>query len=621
MKIHQKSSQGSALLLTLVATGILTLALGSYLYLVSHQFRSTARSQQWNSSIPIAEAGIEEAIAHLNRNYNTNGINKLTPDVNSGGWGPITSDTIEKVHEFEDGSRYVVQIKNPTTLNPEIYTEGYARYYGINSAVPFFASTAGGGNPEESKFVQRNVRAVTRLMPLFDHAIAADGTIDFSGIVETDSFNSRDPLLSTGGVYVDGVYVNGQYDASKRNGNGDVATNADIERSLNVGNGKIRGRVSTGPDSTADTLDIGPNGAVGDTTFVDTGGEGVQEGYYDNDMNVDFEDVDLPFTNGGSASGGTRTEYEIVTTPRSTDCSCSGYTTSPCCTPPVGPNGEVGEVTVVTEPETTAAQPPAGSYIGTLTPQWTTVRNSKTAPTGDFRNVEINTRAVSSTSYPSPGTYVGTVTTKVKNNGTTTYEYNEITGYDYEKVGSYSYAKITGYKRDFSVHTTNSFTKTYQYIFEGGKKYEVASITGSVLVEGPGVAEVLCTGDISITGNDDGIWIRPGASLKLYCAGETASITGQGIMNEGGAAENFSYYGLPTNTKVNITGNGTFIGTIYAPDAVVNLKGGGSGEEDFIGALIAKEVNMVGKFKFHYDEALAAFGPSRGYRVTSWREE
>ena len=93
MKIRNTNpSCGSVLMLTLVSTGILTLALGSYLYLVSGQFRATARSQQWNASIPIAEAGLEEAMAHLNRNFNTNGINYVAPVTTSGGWTWIEWD-------------------------------------------------------------------------------------------------------------------------------------------------------------------------------------------------------------------------------------------------------------------------------------------------------------------------------------------------------------------------------------------------------------------------------------------------------------------------------------------------------------------------------------------------
>ena len=80
------------------------------------------------------------------------------------------------------------------------------------------------------------------------------------------------------------------------------------------------------------------------------------------------------------------------------------------------------------------------------------------------------------------------------------------------------------------------------------------------------------------------------------------------------------YYGLPNNTSVDVSGNGTFTGVLYAPSAAMSLSGGGSSDEDFTGAAIAKTVTMNGHFNFHYDEALKKFGPFRGFIVTSWNE-
>jgi len=62
MKIRigrQQTKQGSALAVTLLTCGILGLLMGSYLYLVQGQRQSVARSQNWNSAIVVAEAGID----------------------------------------------------------------------------------------------------------------------------------------------------------------------------------------------------------------------------------------------------------------------------------------------------------------------------------------------------------------------------------------------------------------------------------------------------------------------------------------------------------------------------------------------------------------------------------
>ncbi|MEO7300643.1 MAG: hypothetical protein ABI042_18930, partial [Verrucomicrobiota bacterium] len=72
-------NRGSVLVVTLVITGILGFTLASYLTLVGTQSRSVSRSQTWNYSIPVAEAGIEEAIVHLNRNCLWSDITRVPP--------------------------------------------------------------------------------------------------------------------------------------------------------------------------------------------------------------------------------------------------------------------------------------------------------------------------------------------------------------------------------------------------------------------------------------------------------------------------------------------------------------------------------------------------------------
>lgn len=66
--IARKSRKnGSALLVTLIITALLGTALASYLKLVQYQNRAVVRSQFWNAAMPVSEAGIEEALAHLNK--------------------------------------------------------------------------------------------------------------------------------------------------------------------------------------------------------------------------------------------------------------------------------------------------------------------------------------------------------------------------------------------------------------------------------------------------------------------------------------------------------------------------------------------------------------------------
>jgi hypothetical protein len=159
--------------------------------------------------------------------------------------------------------------------------------------------------------------------------------------------------------------------------------------------------------------------------------------------------------------------------------------------------------------------------------------------------------------------------------------------------------------------------------------YTVANLTGSVYV-GQSNTVLYVTSGISI-GSGGGatktgyappqIHIAPGGSLTIYMAGATTSIAGNGVVNDTAQAKNFAYYGLPGNTSINITGNGAFYGTIYAPQADLTLKGGGKSTlEDFTGASITKSTTMAGNFSFHYDESLIHLTTIGGYDAVSWEE-
>ena len=83
MKLQTKQnnhtrSQGSALMLTLGSGAVIGLALASYLTLVANQSQSISRSQTWNVSMPVLEAGVEEAMTQIQ----FNGITSLL----SNGW-------------------------------------------------------------------------------------------------------------------------------------------------------------------------------------------------------------------------------------------------------------------------------------------------------------------------------------------------------------------------------------------------------------------------------------------------------------------------------------------------------------------------------------------------------
>jgi len=163
-------------------------------------------------------------------------------------------------------------------------------------------------------------------------------------------------------------------------------------------------------------------------------------------------------------------------------------------------------------------------------------------------------------------------------------------------------------------------TTNFNFVFSGNSNYKVDNFSGKVYVA-PGAnvtVYVPAGGSMSFTG-EGGIVLGLGAKLTLYVGATSATIGGNGVLNTGSAL-NFLYYGLPSNTSLSFSGNGTFAGAIYAPEAAFTLNGGGNNTLDFVGASVTSSVTMNGHFNFHYDEALARIGPGDGYVVTSWNE-
>src|SRR5262245_49199059 len=110
-------TQGNALMLTIVITGLIGFVLAAYLTMVQNQNSGNTRSQVWNSAMPVVEAGIEDALAHLNRHGTTN----LACD----GW-TLSGSTYTVTRSVGDGT-YSANISNfaaGTNSSPVIQSFG-----------------------------------------------------------------------------------------------------------------------------------------------------------------------------------------------------------------------------------------------------------------------------------------------------------------------------------------------------------------------------------------------------------------------------------------------------------------------------------------------------------------
>ena len=275
MKIRTTKEAGTIMVAALVISALMGAALASYMGLVRSQHRSVSRSLVWNSAIPIAEAGVEEAMAHLN--YNTNR--------NSRGWTLVGTNYMKS--RVMAGARYEVSIST-NFLRPVIVSKAYI------------------GVPNSTSIVTRAVRVACTNRNVAIKGMLAKGKIYFGGNVVADSFDSTLTNKSTGGLY----------DPAKKQDNGYVGSNGNAAAVIEAGGSvQLYGSVATGPTGTI----VATGGTVvGDTAYVTAGTPGIQSGHSANDMNVFFPDVEVPFTSGYSIPlplvylvGGTNYQYAL----------------------------------------------------------------------------------------------------------------------------------------------------------------------------------------------------------------------------------------------------------------------------------------------------------------------
>lgn len=284
MRSSPRANAGSTLLLTLVIAAIVGFVLIAYLNLVRAQNMSTMRSQAWNVAVPVIEAGVEDALAHLAAHAGA--------DLACDGWWGYNGGyyMFRRVGDHF----YLVVITNyfpgSFTNSPVIESRGYVSLPTLVSSVP--GPVLAQSTTTTRNYLGRGVRVRTRQDYLWSKPWTMRDTIDLAGNnIRTDSFDSTSTNASTAG----------RYDPAKRRANGDIATNSSLTNSLNIGNADIFGRVSTGPRG---SVSIGPQGSVGDLAWHAAGRRGIQPGYYTDDMNVDFREPKVPFSGGAFTPGG-----------------------------------------------------------------------------------------------------------------------------------------------------------------------------------------------------------------------------------------------------------------------------------------------------------------------------
>jgi len=578
--ISNSSQGGSALLIALLIAVILGITLQSYLDMTSSQNRAIVRSQTWNSAIPILEAGVEEAMTHL---YYT-GTNA---DRAYNGWTNGTN-VAYKQRSIGDGY-FVVAISND--LPPKIYCFGYVRI------------------PLKTNYLNRAIRVDTTRSALFAKGMVAKGNIVWHGNIMSDSFDSQDPNYST----------NGRYDPAKPKDGGSVGSN---NGTIQMGDGYIWGNAATGPSGVA------TNGTIGDSNYIAGGWTGIESGHYNNDMNMAFPDVTPPFTTGKTSydPGGSAITATNIT-------HLTGSVTNDVLPDPIPPSITTNYYAV-----TNFSWPGAG--VGTIATNSTTyISTNLPSPTPPSMVTTVSTNSTGST-YPNPVPNGG-----VGTNGShfTSVPKNSVPG----NAVNVTTNAANDQKRDYDIYTYISTNLTYSwttnqyrytnayYIYDGNTyatnytytNYDYFLLSGDYVLDSfPNNSTVYVVGNVRIyfpSGFDmsgqSGITIGPAGSLAIYSGGDI-SIAGNGIINSSADATRLSIWGTPGCTQLKFSGNASFTGTAYCPEAALKSGGGGNDTYDMVGSVIVNSVDMTGHFSFHFDENLSRNGPASGYVVSSWNE-
>jgi hypothetical protein len=276
MRLIQKrrtiGQAGNALLVVMVIMGLLIAALGTYLTLTSQEHRTTMRSMCWNNAMPLAEAGIEEAMTHLGRNTNGYAVD---------GW-------------LANGTNYSKQ----RFLSNDFYNVNFSG--DLNSGVTI--TSTGAVQWMDGTYITRTVQVVAQartfppLLGLVAKAMTIQGTFyvdSYDTTTNTESnplkFAWYDPLLHSGKAFM-----------------GDPLTSFTLG-----GNSEVRGYVASARGYPKPT--VAGSAVVGDLLYA---GKWDQPGHATNGFFVPFPDVSPPYRAGsvpapvsGTVSG---TNYNYV---------------------------------------------------------------------------------------------------------------------------------------------------------------------------------------------------------------------------------------------------------------------------------------------------------------------
>lgn len=163
---------------------------------------------------------------------------------------------------------------------------------------------------------------------------------------------------------------------------------------------------------------------------------------------------------------------------------------------------------------------------------------------------------------------------------------------------------------------------------DGKYYYSVPSITlngnaaSSQLSVAPGYGVVIMSSAAITVGGNGAVTVNTGSTLAIYTSADI-TITGS-IVNVDGSAYTGSMQIWGTNATagsqtIKLSGNGTLSAVAYAPNAIMEVKGGGT-TGDIFGSFVGNKVTFTGNDSFHWDESLSEMTAGGTYMPSKWRQ-
>ena len=156
-------------------------------------------------------------------------------------------------------------------------------------------------------------------------------------------------------------------------------------------------------------------------------------------------------------------------------------------------------------------------------------------------------------------------------------------------------------------------TKNYHF-----SSFELNSNSGLTI---NGIVTFFISGDFEVKSNAY-LTLSSGSKLTVYVTGELKIDSNTAIATPGVSTDLMIYSSATSSTnsdyKVDLSSNATITGTIYAPNAAIDI----SSNSNSLGAIKGKYINASSNAQFHYDEALGRLEgyPVLSYEIISWRE-